>query len=412
MPSDLIGIDEARTTVLERSQRLEDERVPLAHALGRVLAHDVASVAPVPPFDSSAMDGFAVRVRDIRGARPEQPVALAVLDESRAGRPSAQALSEGGAIAISTGAVLPVGAEAVVALEQARRRDGDVEISEEVPAGRYIRRAGDDIQTGALVLSARSRLGPAELGVLAALGQPEAPCVTRPRVSVITTGDELVPPGHPLAPGQIYNSNGASVAALVRQLGAELALVESIPDEPAATRETIAQALAVGEVVVLCGGVSVGEHDHVKDALAWLEVGQCFWGVALKPGKPTWFGVRGRQLVFGLPGNPVSAMVTFALLVAPALRALEGRREVRRRAGAALAREYRKPPGRAHALRCQLRMGRLGVEAHTEGDTGSHVLSSMLGAQALAIIPRECECVPAGARVELELLGEPALTGP
>jgi molybdopterin molybdotransferase len=411
MPAELIGIDEARTAVVERSDKLEEERVPLAQALGRVLAEDVASVAPVPPFDSSAMDGFAVRVEDVRGARPEQPVELAVLDESRAGHPSERALSEGGAIAISTGALLPRGTEAIVALEQAQRHDGRVDIHEEVAPGAHMRRAGDDVQMGARVLSARSRLGPAELGALAGLGLAEITCVSRPRASVITTGDELVAPGSTLRPGQIYNSNGASVAALVRQLGAELALVESVPDEPGATRETIARALAVSEVVVICGGVSVGDHDHVKDALASLEVHQCFWGVALKPGKPTWFGVRGRQLVFGLPGNPVSAMVTFALFVAPALRALEGRRELRRRAGAALAHEYRKPAGRAHALRCRLRMGRLGVEANTEGDTGSHVLSSMLGAQALAIIPRECERVPAGARVELELLGEPRLSG-
>ncbi len=405
----MIEIDEARAVVLERAQPLAAETVALWQALERVLAVDVASEAAVPAFDSSEMDGFAVRHADVRGAREDEPARLVLAGESRAGSPSADALVPGSAIAISTGAMLPAGADAVVALEQAERSDGRVEVREPLLEGANIRRAGDDMRAGETVLSAGRALGAAELGVLASLGRAEIACVRRAIVSVITTGDELVAPGEPLAAGQIYNSNAFSVAALVRQCGAELAGVSAVHDEPHATREAIARALDGSDVVVLCGGVSVGEHDHVKRALADLGVEELFWRVAVKPGKPTWFGARERKLVFGLPGNPVSAMVTFALFTAPALRALEGRARVRRRASARLARDYSKSAGRAHALRCRLRMGPRGLEAESAGDTGSHVLTSMLGAQALALIPSGCEHVPAGSRVELELLGEPAL---
>jgi len=405
----LIEIDEARTRVLERTQRLEAEQVPLAHARGRVIAEQVASPLEVPGFDSSAMDGFAVRAADLARAGAEEPVTLTLAGESRAGHPARTSLPAGGAIAISTGAVLPEGADAVVPLELALRRDGRVEIADPPAPGAHVRLAGDDLRAGELVLGAGRRLGPAELGVLASPCRTEVACVRRARVCVITTGDELVQPGEPLQRGRIYDSNSFALPALVGELGAELASLESVADDAPATRAAIARALARGDVVILCGGVSVGEHDHVKGALSELGVEERFWGVALKPGKPTWFGTRAGALVFGLPGNPVSAMVTFSLLVAPALRALAGRHPVRRRAHAALAREYSKPAGRAHALRCRLRSGAQGIEADSAGDTGSHVLTSMLGAQALAIIPTACEHVRAGERVELELLGEPAL---
>ena len=409
MSSKLIEIEQARAAVLERAGRLDGEPVELADARARVLEEAVASDAPVPPFDSSSMDGFAVRFAEVRGACGQTPARLLLAGESRAGRPSPEALAAGGAIAISTGAMLPHGADAVVALEQTRTEDGHLAILEEVPEGANVRRAGDDVRRGETVLAAGRALGPAELGVLASLGRARVRCVRRPRVSVITTGDELAAPGEQLAPGHIYDSNAFSVPALALQAGAELSAVRAVPDEPAATAATIARALEQSDVVVVCGGVSVGEHDHVKRALADLDVSECFWGLALKPGKPTWFGTRERTLVFGLPGNPVSAMVTFTLLAAPALRALQGRAPVRRRAHAALAHEYRKPAGRAHALRCRLRIGARGLEAESAGDTGSHILTSMLGAQALALIPTALEHIPTGGRVELELLGEPAL---
>jgi molybdopterin molybdotransferase len=405
MRSSLIEIDDAQRVVLERTQRLEHEPVALADALGRVLAVNIASSDAVPRFESSSMDGFAVRFGDVLGARAAAPVTLELSGESRAGRPAAGVLERGQAIAISTGAVMPAGADAVVALEQTDRRDGHVEVREEVARGTNVRLVGEDIRAGQTVLAAGATLGAAELGVLASLGHAEVRCTRRPRVCVITTGDELVAPGTPLRSGQIYNSNAYSIPALVHAAGVQLALVATARDEPAATRAVIAEALERGDVVALCGGVSVGAHDHVKQALAELGVQQAFWGVALKPGKPTWFGTRERQLVFGLPGNPVSAMVTFHLFVAPALRAMSGCASVSRRASARLARDYAKPAGRAHALRCRLRVTDGGYEADCAGDTGSHVLTSMLGADALAIIPTGAQLVRAGERVDVELLG-------
>jgi len=404
MGSQLIELDEARAIVLAHCGVLEEETTALAQALGRVLASDVRCEAPVPSFDSSAMDGFAVRVEDLGATGDAASVRLLLAGESRAGHPHTGALPGGAAVAISTGALLPKGADAVVPVEDARSDNGHVQVPRGVLPGANVRRAGDDLRAGETVLRAGRALAAAELGVLASLGRDRVSCVRRARVGVITTGDELVEPGAPLRPGQIYNTNAYSVPALLAQAGAQLELLDSAADEQRATVEAIARALERCDVIVICGGVSVGEHDHVKHALRELGVREEFWGIALKPGKPTWFGTSESKLVFGLPGNPVSAIVTFTLLAAPALRALGGRTEVRREASACLARDYAKPAGRAHALRCRLRMGAGGLEADSAGDTGSHILSSMLGADALAIIPSACKLVRAGERVELELL--------
>ncbi len=407
MASALIELDEARRTVLGCVQALASEPVALADALGRVLAEDVRSDGAVPGFDSSAMDGFALRRLDVRDARPERPIELSVVDESRAGSPASRALSGGEAIAISTGAAMPAGADAVVPVEQTRRENGRVEILTAPDTQANVRFAGDDIRAGELVLGAGTALGAAELGVLASLGRAEAICGRRARLAVITTGDELVEPGRPLAAGAIYNSNAYSIGALAEQSGAELLAGPAcapVADDAVAAREAIAAVLERADVLVLCGGVSVGEHDHVRGALAELGVEERFWGVALKPGKPTLFGTRGQTLVFGLPGNPVSAIVTFCLFVAPAVRALSGAGEPRRRTVATLRSACEKAPGRAHAVRCRLLLGPQGWEAEPTGAQGSHVLTSMLGADALAILPADGAGASAGTRVEVELL--------
>ncbi len=327
------------------------------------------------------------------------------MGESRAGHPCDRALESGQAIAISTGAAIPAGADAVVPVERTSRLEGLVEVIGDVVSGANVRRAGEDMRAGETALTVGSTLGAAELGVLASVGCSEPLCFARPRVAVLVTGDELVEPGEPLAPGAIYNSNAHSIAALVLEAGGSVAGTASVRDDPLGTRTAIAGALEGAEVLVICGGVSVGEHDHVKASLAEIGVSERFWGIALKPGKPTWFGTHERTLVFGLPGNPVSAMVTFTLLVAPALRALGGRATDSRRASATLTQDYDKQPGRAHAVRCRLSLGESGWLAEPTGPQGSHILTSMLGADALAMIPSASGPVAAGERVEIEMLG-------
>jgi molybdopterin molybdotransferase len=403
-------LEDARRLVLERVRPLGTEAVPLPEALGRVLADDVASVDPVPGFDNSAMDGFAVRAADTSGASLESPATLLVVDESRAGHPATAALGEGEAIGISTGAFIPEGADSVVRVEDTSSRDGRVEIEAEVVPGNNLRRAGDDIEAGALVLGEGIRLGAAELGVLASVGVAEVPCSRRPRLAVLTTGDELLEPNEPTRLGGVRNSNAYTIPALALSAGVEVVGIETVRDEPESTRAAI-EGMLDGEIAVICGGVSVGEHDHVKGALASLEVEEVFWRVALKPGKPTWFGISpSGTLVFGLPGNPVSAMVTFLLFVRPAITAMTGAPDAAHRLRAILDEELPKPPGRAHAVRCRLELRDDGWRARPTGGQDSHILTSMLGADALAIVPAEADPPAVGETVELELL--PALGSP
>jgi molybdopterin molybdotransferase len=406
VPDQLIEIEEARRRVVERVSPLPAEDVPLRDALGRVLATEVGAADPVPGFDNSAMDGFAVRAADTAPASADAPVTLAVVDESRAGRPAGRAVGPGEAILISTGAMVPEGADSVVRVEDTSSRDGRVEIGVAIEPGRNVRRAGEDVRGGETVIPAGTRVGPAELGVIASVGREAVACARRPRCTVLTTGDELHEPGEPLAPGGIRNSNAHSIPALVERSGGDVVRVETVPDDPTATRAAIERALEC-DVVVICGGVSVGEHDHVRGELAELGVEEAFWGVALRPGKPTSFGAHpDGALVFGLPGNPVSAMVTFLLLARPALERMLGASTERRRATAILDEDYAKKPGRAHAVRCRLELRDDGWHARSTGAQGSHVLTSMLGADALALIPSESGDVRAGERVAIELVGD------
>jgi molybdopterin molybdotransferase len=395
--TDLISITEARRRVLEAVTPLGDEAVSLDAALGRVLAEDVTSAIDVPPFDSSGMDGYAVV------AGPEAD--LEVIDEARAGHPASEALRPGAAIRISTGAAVPDGADAVVPVERttAVTAADRVQVPETEP-GANIRRAGEDVSVGAVVLRPGTRIGAAELGVAASVGRASLRCALRPRVVVLATGDELTPPGEPLAPGRIYGSNGFALGAQVERAGATLAGRGTVPDTPDGTREAIREALEGADVVIVSGGVSVGPHDHVKEALRELGVEEHFWGVLLRPGKPTWFGTREGTLAFGLPGNPVSAMVTFQLFARPALAALQGAAPDAARVTAVLAHAVERNPRREEAVRVRLRYTDQGLEAETTGEQGSHMLTSMLGADGLAMIaPGEGE-LAAGERVEVELL--------
>ncbi len=392
--AELITIQEARRRVLAAAQPLPAETVNVLDGLDRVLAEPVRAAGDVPPFPSSAMDGYAVQPGPV-GRR------LTVVGEARAGTPSDRGLGDGEAIRISTGAAVPRGATAVIPQEEVEVQDGVVVVGAEVSPGAHIRPAGEVMRAGQPVLEAGTLIGPAELGAAVSAGALEVQVFARPRVAVLSTGDELREAGEPLAPGQIHNSNGPMLAALVSRLGALAGEPRRLPDDASATEAGLEAALRATDVVIISGGVSVGPHDHVKPALDKLGVTEVLWGIALQPGKPTWFGTRDGRLVFGLPGNPVSAAVTFSLFVAPALGALQRRRIAALSDRAVLGTSVPRNPRREQALRVRLEFRDGRAVALPNGPQGSHVITSLVGAGALALIPTGEGPLKAGSAVEL-----------
>ena len=382
--ANLPGIGEALALVLERARPLDPEEVPIGSATGRVLALDARALTDLPPFASSAMDGYAVRAEDTPGH-------LSVVGQSAAGLPAGIRLGEREAVVISTGAVVPEGADAVVPIEQAK---GDLDV-ESVVRGENVRPRGGDVRAGDLVVAAGERLGPLQVGALAAAGVASVSCARRPRVAVLATGTELRPPGTPLAPGEIYESNSVLLAAQLATTGAIVELLEHVRDDEPATRAAIERALAA-DVLVSSGGVSVGPHDLVRGTLAALGAEEVFWRVAVKPGKPIAFAVRGATLVFGLPGNPVSSLVGFELYVRPALRALQGERDPGPRySPGTLARAVRRNLDRDEFLRAR----RSGDMLEPVEGQGSHMIVRAALADALVHIPRGEGEIAQGARV-------------
>jgi molybdopterin molybdotransferase len=391
--ADLLSIEEAQRLILERVRALPSERVPLDEAAGRVLAQDAAAVVDLPPFPSSAMDGFAVRSEDTPGTLP-------VAARIAAGRPAPRELRPGEAMAIATGGVVPDGADAVIPFEYVVEHDNDVEIPEAVAPGASVRPRGGDLRAGDTVVARGAALGPAQLGALAAAGVAEVACAARPRASLVTTGTELRAPGEQLGPGEVYEANGLILATQLRSAGALPERLEIVADDEDAHREALALGLE-SDVLVTSGGVSVGPHDLVRRIEAELGVEEVFWRVAVKPGKPVSFGVRGSTLVFGLPGNPVSSLVGFELFVRPAVLALQGRDDPLPRF----------EPGRLGAALKQNRARDQLVRARTRaGEDGAVVLEPLVGqeshmiaraavADALVLLPRGEGEVSAGAPV-------------
>lgn len=384
-----LDIAQAQALIAEQCSLLAAETTAIDDALGLVLAEQVIASGDVPSSANSAMDGFAARAGDAGRT-------LRVIGESRAGHPSDVTVGDGEAVRISTGATMPIGADAVAPLEVVEDQGESVTLIEELLAGSNVRLAGEDLRAGDAVLAPGRELGPAELGVAVAAGRSELQCVRRARVAVIATGDELREAGAELAPGELHDSNLTTMQALVRSAGGEVVMATNVGDDPAETQRRFAQALEEADIVVCSGGVSVGPHDHVKGAFTELGVEERFWRVALRPGRPTWFGSRDGQLVFGLPGNPVSAMVTFLLFVAPALRAIQGR-PPQQLGSSTLGEAIERHAHRDECVRVRLEGG----EAFATGPQGSHILSSMALADALAVIPRGEGSVAAGSEIEL-----------
>jgi molybdopterin molybdotransferase len=317
---ELISVAEAQRLVLERAKPLEAERVPIERAAGRVLAERAAAGVDLPPFASSAMDGYALRSADTADA----PVTLPVVARIPAGGPARAPVGAGEAMAIATGGAVPEGADAVVQIELVEEVDGSLRVAAPVAAGANVRDRGGDVRAGETVLEPGAVLGPAQVGALAAAGVAEVRCTKRPRVGILVTGSELRQPGEELGPGQIYESNGLLLATALQLAGAVPAQLGVVPDTEEEHRRTMERALLGFDMLVTTGGASVGPHDLVRRVQAELRVEEVFWGVAVKPGKPVAFGVRRDHLVFNLPGNPVSVLATFALLVKPAVNALLG----------------------------------------------------------------------------------------
>ena len=406
MPAKMISIDEARSRVLAEAVALSVERRPLGGVLGAVLAEDVVADISVPPFDNSGMDGFAVQAADTVDAGADHPAVLRITETLPAGYVATRPLVAGEAVKIMTGAPVPQGADAVVQSELTEEAGQEVRIFESVKPGKNIRRSGEDVIAGDRVLAAGTVLGPAEMGLLASLGRPEVSVYRTPRVAIVSTGSELVEVDQPLGPGQIRNSNSYSLQAQCGQLGIEATALGIVPDDYEATRDLITKGLEY-DVLLTSGGVSVGEFDFVKDIQDELGVERRLWGVSMKPGKPLVFGVRGRTLVFGLPGNPVSAMVSFELFVRPALMRLMGyTKTTRRMYRAIISEDVSNADGRTYVVR--VRAWREDGEWHVSstGPQGSGILRSMVGANGLAFVPGGSRGVRAGEAVDFLLLRE------
>ena len=395
----MLSVEEARERMLIGLAPMPAERLPLDRCLGRVPAtFSLQAAIDVPPFDNSAMDGFAVRAVDLPGE-------LRVVGEVAAGAATLLGLEAGTAVRIMTGAPMPPGADTVVPVELATEHAGGV-VLPATPRGEYVRSAGHDTAAGSRVDLPGAPLSPASIAVLATLGMAAFEVRHRPRVAILSTGDELVAPGRPLRPGQIYDANSFALSAAVTEAGGEPLIQPAVPDDPILIEQRVAAAAAGADLLVVSGGVSVGRHDHVRDAIERLGTLD-FWRIAVQPGKPLAFGsVAGRPAI-GLPGNPVSALVTFELFVRPMLRALLGLAgDGRMRLPVCATQRIDKDPDRRAYLRVRVVSDRDGgLRAEPAGGQGSAQLRPLADANALLIVPEGVRGTEAGTMYEAILVG-------
>jgi molybdopterin molybdotransferase len=395
-----LTVAQARERILDRIAALDSETVALTSARGRVLAEEVRSERDVPPFANSAMDGYAVRARDVAQASTTQPVRLRVLGEIRAGAAPPTAVQPQSALRIMTGAMIPEGSDAVVRVEDTAEQDGTVDVRVPVTAGTSLRAAGSDLHRGDLLAPAGRVVTPGLIGVLASAGRVAVQCVRRPRVLVLTTGDELREPGETLGPGQITNTNRYTLLAAVQETGGIVVDAGVARDERADLIERLAAASET-DLVVTSGGVSMGGYDLVRGLLEEREA-VTFWQVALRPGKPLMFATVAGVPLIGLPGNPVSTLVAFELFVRPALLKLQGRTDLERpRLRAVTEDALQNPPHLEQYFRGIARHDGGRVVVRLTGDQGSHVLRSMADANCLVVVPLGISEVPAGTSVDI-----------
>ena len=390
--AELLSLEEALERILGRVTPLGPEGVELSAAAGRVLAADALAAVDLPPFPSSAMDGFAVRSEDTPGRLP-------IVARIVAGVPAPRALEAGEAMAIATGGVVPTGSDSVIPIEYVVEDDNNVEIPDHVVQGDNVRPRGGDIAAGDVVVPSGARLGPAQIGALAAAGLDRVVAGRRPRVAVLATGTELRRPGEPLGPGQVYEANGVLLAATFASAGADVDALPAVADDESSHRAALERGLAA-DVLVTSGGVSVGPHDLVRRILSDLGVEEIFWGIAVKPGKPLAFGVLGATLVFGLPGNPVSSLVGAEVFVRPALLALQGATVPGPvffvgRLGATVRRNAH----RDEFLRARAVASEDGVLLDPVTGQESHMIARAAAADALVLAPRGEGELVAGERV-------------
>ncbi|WP_410785417.1 gephyrin-like molybdotransferase Glp [Kribbella sp. C-35] len=400
------SVDEHLEVVLGRVAALPAFDQPLMDAIGLVLCEDIVSGVSLPGFDNSAMDGYAVQAGDLAGASDENPISLPVVGEFRAGRSEPIVVTPGTCVRIMTGAPMPRGADSVVPVEWTDGGTVTVRITQQPPLGGSVRRAGEDVTAGAQVLDSDTVLGPRQIAVLAAVGRARVKARPRPRVVVISTGAELREPGSRLGDGQIYDSNSYTLAACARDAGAVVYRVGIVDDDPKRIMDTLSDQLVRADLVITTGGVSMGAYDIVKEELSKLGTVD-FPQVAMQPGKPQGFGVIGEDEVpiFTLPGNPVSAYISFEVFVRPALRKMMGQMPYRRALVPGVTLDgFSSPAGRRQFVRAAATSGDEGWMASTVGGHGSHLLGGLSRANALIVVPEDVTSVRAGDQVELMLL--------